>query len=269
MSNFSEIDAWTEINAWTPFLAAKYLSAAAVTVSLYDHVLTLHDEIDLVWRQPWNTLQTVVMLNRYGGELSICFIAYVALLLRAYSIWDSRSSVKYAFQGGFVLCIVTSFACAVAATQEAYYQIGYSSVLKTCALVSLTPEGHFVELIMGSWGALVLLDVYVFVLIALNAMSKPRRRDSEILSNLYRDGVLTFFAFFALRLLQFLPSTIGKLTLIFLTPIIAWSLDNVLSFRLLLKLKMKAVEIKGRRGWRAVTNYPSVYIMEEVEMEEL
>lgn len=80
-------------DSW-PFEAIKYFSGmfrqlnaayvvennsgVAVTLSLFDHVLTFRKELDLVWLQrgPWSIMQLVVVMNRYGGEASMLYLAY-------------------------------------------------------------------------------------------------------------------------------------------------------------------------------------------------
>ncbi|EED80359.1 predicted protein [Postia placenta Mad-698-R] len=54
-------------------------SGVAVTLSLFDHVLTFRKELDLVWLQrgPWSIMQLVVVMNRYGGEASMLYLAYM------------------------------------------------------------------------------------------------------------------------------------------------------------------------------------------------
>lgn len=68
----------TNISVDTVLRLKENMTGVGLTVSLWDHLLTIGDEIELVWRQrgTWSVLQTIVMLNRYGGEASMIFIAY-------------------------------------------------------------------------------------------------------------------------------------------------------------------------------------------------
>ncbi|OSX60798.1 hypothetical protein POSPLADRAFT_1047163 [Postia placenta MAD-698-R-SB12] len=170
-------------------------SGVAVTLSLFDHVLTFRKELDLVWLQrgPWSIMQLVVVMNRYGGEASMLYLAYIVLLLRVYALWDNRRSVKYALYIGFML----------------------------------------------------LYDVFVFVTLVANALSRPRRNNSEIVTNLSRDRIFTF-------LVNYTFLTIG----------VCWTLDYILCFRLF--LKMKDAEI--RSGWEAMGTPGTVHIRETIEM---
>lgn len=53
-----------------------HFQAVAITVILWDHCLKLCDEVRLIWRQPWTALQAIIMVNRYGGDISLLFVAY-------------------------------------------------------------------------------------------------------------------------------------------------------------------------------------------------
>jgi len=283
--------------------ATQYLSAVAITISIWEHILNFDQEVSLVWRHPrsWSALQTIVMLNRYMGELSLLFIAYTLadfrgpiststchafvvlisiygvlgsalsqflLLLRAYSLWDNRKSVKYALIGGFVVCLTISVSFAIVVTKQAFEEISYSRLLNFCVVTSTSRR--LPDYTIGVWGGMLLYDVYVFSILIANAMNQPRRHDSEILTNLRRDGALSFLAFTALRFAQFLPSVFGNVTIIFLTPPVAWSLDNILSFRLFLRVQEVQIEGQARQGWTKVTNEPSVFLLQTtIEMDHM
>lgn len=283
------------------FEATKYMSGVALTVSLFDHLLNFGDELELVWSQPrsWSILQSIVMVNRYGGELSMIFIAYIlagfrppiststchgfvvvvctygifgsalsqfVLLLRIVGIWDNRKSVKYALVGGFIVCLGTSLAFAILTTLRSFGAMSYSAPLNICVINPAAYHGLIVDYTQGVWGGMLLYDVYVFAILIANAMNRPRRHNAEIITNLNRDGAFIFLAFFALRLAQLLPSVSGNAAFIFLTPAVAWALDNALSSRLF--LKMKAIEIRKRPGWNPVEDLPSVYVMQTIELDD-
>ena len=48
--------------------------AAAATLTLWDHVLTLGREFQLLWRRPWAPLQHLLLANRYGAILGMLLI---------------------------------------------------------------------------------------------------------------------------------------------------------------------------------------------------
>ncbi|CCL98756.1 uncharacterized protein FIBRA_00761 [Fibroporia radiculosa] len=296
------------------FLATHYMSGVALTISLWDHFLNVDQEIELVWRQSWSVLQTVVLVNRYGGEVSLLFIAYTmagfgapltasmlvpgikkkihelihvlvaagsllysvstgllqvpfTLLLRATLLWDNKRSIKYALICGFAigLSISITFASLVEREIQSGMDVLNSRGSRTCIIESSSWNSQYAIYYAGVWGGMLFYDIYVMTLLIINALNRPRRHNSKIMVDLYKDGALTFLAFFTLRLVQFIPSVFGNLSVVFLTPLTAWSLDSVLGYHFL--LRMKRVEVASRCGWRPVVNEHSVFVMEEIEVD--
>ncbi|PCH40444.1 hypothetical protein WOLCODRAFT_16532 [Wolfiporia cocos MD-104 SS10] len=263
MSTFSSVFAGQSV------LATEYFSAAALTISLWEHVLNLEEEIELVWHQPWSLLQMLVMVNRYGSEATLIFAAYTShRCLQARPIeydrnlavlWENLKTVKYALIAGFAICFAITSVCSVANVLEIHDSLKYVEAIHACYLTAKSRYS------IGVWGGMVLYDVYVFTLLLVNALSHPRRHDSEILAILSRNGALTFLVCFGLRLVQFIPITVAKPDQQFITPLIAWSLDGVMTFRLF--LHMKSVEVQSRNGWDSVEGARSVYILEDIEFQ--
>jgi len=54
---------------------ARYLGAAGLVVLLYDHFLTLGDEINLVWTAPRSFLKWVFLINHYLVEVCLITVA--------------------------------------------------------------------------------------------------------------------------------------------------------------------------------------------------
>ncbi|KAF9817021.1 hypothetical protein IEO21_03695 [Rhodonia placenta] len=235
------------------FEATKYMSAdggsrsgVALTVSLFDHLLNFGDELELVWSQPrsWSILQSIVMVNRYGGELSMIFIAYILAGFRP-PISTSRCH-------GFV--VVSCFYFGLSEYGITGSAMSYSAPLNICVINPAAYHGLIVEYTQGVWGGMLLYDVYVFAILIANAMNRPRRHNAEIITNLNRDGAFIFLPYAWLS--YFLVSL----------EIVAWALDNTLSSRLF--LKMKAIEIRKRPGWSPMEDLPSVYVMQTIELDD-
>lgn len=47
--------------------------------------------------------------------------------------------------------------------------------------------------LIGLWASQVVFDIYVFLMTIVNAAERPRRVETELVSDLSRDGVLYFF----------------------------------------------------------------------------
>lgn len=50
--------------------------ASALALSLYDHLLTLDDEITMMWTRSWSLPQFLYFLVRYGVEAFLLYLGY-------------------------------------------------------------------------------------------------------------------------------------------------------------------------------------------------
>lgn len=271
-------------------LTTQYMSAVAVTVSIWDHLLRFVMEVELVWRQPMSIPSTVVLANAYGVELSMIYLAYVlsglraaltdltchvsvifvgiygtisigisqlALVLRVYILWDNRYIARSMLIAGFVVCYGISATFSIIAAKNEAGTIQYALPLHECFLPSKSTY------LTGTWAGMVLFDVYVLSLVIVNTLSQPRRRDSEIFAHLRRDGILTFVFVLAIRLIPLFQNIYGDASQTFTSMIAIWSLDNILCTRLYLKARL--VEVRSKFSHLHAPGQPIV-INEEISM---
>ncbi|QRV92750.1 hypothetical protein RhiJN_20768 [Ceratobasidium sp. AG-Ba] len=52
-------------------LAVKYVLVTSFVILVYDHLITLSEEIDRVWRKEWTGATWLFALNRYLTELQL------------------------------------------------------------------------------------------------------------------------------------------------------------------------------------------------------
>lgn len=273
-------------------LAARALTAVSLTIYVWDHLLNIADEIELVWRQPWSVVPVFLTFNRYAGEIGVMFVAYAVgwwsteltegvcqalaaiisvycvinsastqfiLLLYLYNIWDSSRTMRRLLTYGFVVCFSISLAFAAVSLHDVWGSITPFPKPRFCAV------SHMLKYSIGMWGGLILYDFYVLVLIVVNALQRFRRHDSEIIGNLFRDGGYMFMVCFMLRLLQFISSMPANNAPLDVVPVVAWTLDSVVSYRLF--LRTKAVELNATKAPVVGAKEASVYVYEEVDVE--
>ncbi|KZT67591.1 hypothetical protein DAEQUDRAFT_672872 [Daedalea quercina L-15889] len=207
------------LRAW--FTVIPPLSAVAVTITLYDRLLVFRREIELIWRQPWSTLSILVLVDMYGRQASMLYIAYsastpvrsgaltrwsrcqafnrfiatygllstasvqFALILRIYTLWDNRRVITVALIGGFILFYGITLAFAVISTVQTSAKAHYYNTYRACGLPAKPTY------LIGAYAGILGYYVYILFLLVLNSLNRPRRRDLEIIKNLYRDGVWT------------------------------------------------------------------------------
>lgn len=59
--------------------AIAHCAGAALTFTLYDHVLTLDQEIDFIWNGTLGLSKLVFFYNRYVTEIILLFVSYSEL----------------------------------------------------------------------------------------------------------------------------------------------------------------------------------------------
>ncbi|KAF8874184.1 hypothetical protein BD779DRAFT_1567453 [Infundibulicybe gibba] len=45
--------------------ATNYLIVVAASLVVFDHIITIQQEVDLIWRNPWNLTSFLYIWNRY------------------------------------------------------------------------------------------------------------------------------------------------------------------------------------------------------------
>ncbi|KAN0082772.1 hypothetical protein V8E55_008567 [Tylopilus felleus] len=64
-------------SALTSLQQNNYLSLVMFTAVGYDYVLTLSDEVEYIWTQPWTWVSTLFIIIRYSGLFTLitaCFV---------------------------------------------------------------------------------------------------------------------------------------------------------------------------------------------------
>ncbi|EED81939.1 predicted protein [Postia placenta Mad-698-R] len=301
-------------------LAARALTAVSLTIYVWDHLLNIADEVELVWRQPWSVVPVFLTFNRHAEAVGwwsteltegvcqalaaiisvYCVInsasTQFTLLLYLYNIWDSSRTTRRLLTYGFVVCFSISLVFAAVSLHDVWgiaSHISFFAVQSSRRAGSITPfpkprfcaVSHMPKYSIGMWGGLVrilarsdvpvmlthtcsvqiLYDFYVLVLIVVNALQRPRRHDSEIIGNLFRDGGYMFMCSGYCSLSPACLQTVLKNAPLDVVPVVAWVLDSVVSYRLF--LRTKAIELNATKAPVVGAKEASVYVYEEVDVE--
>ena len=57
-------------------ITEPYATGAALVAAMYDHLLTLSDEISVIWTKEVNLAKVVFFFTRYGSEALLIFASY-------------------------------------------------------------------------------------------------------------------------------------------------------------------------------------------------
>ncbi|KAF8522545.1 hypothetical protein JB92DRAFT_3094244 [Gautieria morchelliformis] len=208
--------------------AGKMFQLAGFVMMIYDHALTLANEVQYVWKRPLSGATILFALNRYitplkfivevvafqspawtknvwacdhfvrfegGGSIAITAVAESIMMLRVYAIWE-RDGRILAFLGCLWVIQVAFCTMALVYTER----VPLPSVLVGCMLTgSLSHAGLFIPF----WVMPLITDSAVFLLTLWRTQKFSRGHNKMALFQvLQRDGVLYFLCIFSANLLN-------------------------------------------------------------------
>jgi len=258
--------------------ASRYLAIAAAVITLWDHMLTLTAEIELIWRGKFDFFKAIFVINRYFVEGTLIYVVYVMCVLRPplqdseckvftlfvtiasvvtmalenftitsriQAIWDHRRHITYILTGGFVIthAIVVIFAGYV--IKDLHAQSFYEPFVAQTCIISTRPTK-----LLGVWAGMVAYDVFVCMLVLLNALNQPYRQNTEILTSLQKDGIKFYVALTVVRVINLLLSIFTGAGQIFLIVFFVWALISITLSRLLLRIEAFRIGGSAVRVWK-------------------
>ncbi|KLO16039.1 hypothetical protein SCHPADRAFT_901857 [Schizopora paradoxa] len=218
----------TAVDAFDLLLQAvnvKYSFVIAVTLLIYDTIISLPDEINLIWSQCWSFGKVFYILTRYLNFLDTATIlwysfdpkltiescrrlyetgmwlitigitiCHVVLVVRTYAIWERSHSIL-----AYLISIqIATFVIEVFQLDQAVKSITFTpSPVPTIVpcIPTLGNNGMFRVfcIVLGFEGNILCLLFY-------KAVSQWRRDSTPLIHALYRDGFIYFAVLFAISL---------------------------------------------------------------------
>lgn len=260
------------VETWQNMVASSYTSAAGLTANLYDLLLTLSEEKELIWNRKMSPVSVLYLINRYlslpillmynyhisllRGKVSDNFcraniIAYAItwgmclaistwlLSLRVISLWHRNKWVVWSLYIAFGACHISEWVITGYSLYYMYPSISYFGGVKVCGANS-------VELIGAAYFTVIGLEVYVLVLQLthhyLNTRAQRRHNmpTFTLIRTLYNDGYIYFIIAVSFRLLTCLVWVFGPGSLWYLTNEIEFAMTVSLASRFHLHLKRVA-----------------------------
>ncbi|KAI0337291.1 hypothetical protein BDW22DRAFT_1488411 [Trametopsis cervina] len=207
---------------------ARYFAISGLALTLWDYLLTLEDEAEVVWQRPHLAPKRLVYrLTRFGltvglvyfntvllflpkssmnpvvcksfAAIIICFIVVSAvgtntyLVIRHLQSWEGRKVVVRTMQVSLVLTHIPALVLGILAMKQIYGYATYIPSIKTCASIAKPAW------LNSAWACVVAFDTFTVILALLNVLDRPRHRDSDIPSYLNADGAPYFLLIFVLR----------------------------------------------------------------------
>ncbi|KAF8881886.1 hypothetical protein BD779DRAFT_1675225 [Infundibulicybe gibba] len=225
---------------------SQAITAFGLALAVWDHTITLDSEVRYAWSR--STLspfgKAAYIFNRYITDATLALTAHHLggtsfVTTTIFDLWERRKTIARLLIIISVLYIPTLFVIAI------------QTLLTDPELVVPLPHarvcGASADLeswsLQAAFGILVGADLIIILLVVLNAMSRPRRTDYDLIFALHRDGAAMYAAILAIRIITlvvtitFDPST----SLVTLAP--SFAISAAVNSRLIIrvaKLKERA-----------------------------
>ncbi|EMD30961.1 hypothetical protein CERSUDRAFT_69651 [Gelatoporia subvermispora B] len=251
--------------------ATRYLSAAGLVVLLYDYVLTVHEEVRLVWPAPRSAAKWTFLVNRYfviAMQLVVAYemcgfvgdafsdavsiarcrrfifgcgvlamasvgIANTLILHRVVILWDHRALILKIVIAGLVFGLSAQLIAIVITLLEVIPSASWSSAAGMCIL---TQSSHIYVVV---WACPMLFELLVLVSMILNALDRPRAAHQQLTQALHRDGTSYFLTITVLRIFNLAVSVtaIRRPSQMFLGVFFVWAMTSTILNRSLLSFR--------------------------------
>ncbi|KAG8928911.1 hypothetical protein FRC01_005193 [Tulasnella sp. 417] len=266
-------------------IITRYMILVGFVVLIYDHLLTLVEEVEFVWRRPKNLISWIFLGNRYLtpvvlaidiydklggakglsvpvivtwviGEIVFHFGSHASVhglvVIRVNALWGNRPAIRWFLYGSWFAYFVTTLSIALAAAIQKIETFHPDPVINICFSI----VGHFV---LWVWVPPIMLECILFGFTVAKAFNQNRRAISStpIAYVLYRDGalyfiVITLCSIFNLIVWRWLPLSYFALAKYF-----SLGLVNAMASRMILNLRSLG-------GVRNDDTPPTVYFVEAV-----
>ncbi|KAJ7481013.1 hypothetical protein B0H11DRAFT_2193563 [Mycena galericulata] len=228
-------------------LANQYVAVAGVAALIYDHAMTLEDEIRLIWFNSASGIRNRLgfIVNRYVTEalafterrkiqrrtsysqrLTIVVEHSFGFLAYRRHLWERRRVIKWLLIGASAVALSVSLAFMVVVADEGQVESG-----RVCTVLEKPWALPY------ALGALSGLDFFVIAMTVLNALDRPRTCQADVMKDLQRDGALMFLFLFFLRILNLILSIVGNATYCFVTVTLVWSMCSIVTSRIQLRVE--------------------------------
>ncbi|KAF8482493.1 hypothetical protein DFH94DRAFT_727507 [Russula ochroleuca] len=243
---------------------ARYLSVAGLAALLYDHALTIGDEIRLIWASPRSFLKWIFLINHYFSEVCLIvsanemsglndlsyddrrcrklmitlaaygtFSTFVANALgfsRVIVIWDKSPRVVLGLSIALTATFLVTVLCTIASIVILSPDILYNPFTQICFVSKSTPASIVL------WAAPLAFEITVISFTTYSALSFPRDHRTPLGRILYRDGMMFFVVVALSRGLNIAFSVVTEPGLIFLSTYFSWATVTLSTHRFLIHI---------------------------------
>ncbi|KIJ50344.1 hypothetical protein M422DRAFT_245602 [Sphaerobolus stellatus SS14] len=197
-----------------------YFQAISLVILVYDYLITLSDEVALIWTAPWTTARVLFFLTRYSawidtslfsivhfareGHLSIpacralyeaygwflsigVFIAELVFVFRTYALWNKSMRVLFGLFGiGFPITAASFYATYKDTSAVMYKQVpGQQDCLNVSSPVSN-------KILLLDFSGVIIFETIILILTVVSAFKQSNLRRTSLGETLYKDGLMYY-----------------------------------------------------------------------------
>ncbi|KAA1476592.1 hypothetical protein DENSPDRAFT_874719 [Dentipellis sp. KUC8613] len=229
----------------------------------YDYLLTLPDEVELIWKSDWSAIKIAFLLTRYAAfgntvvglyRLIFCSIALseIILIYRTYAVWGKPKMFGYAL--GLLLM--------VAWIVEIVYMEKNIRSMESPPASTVLPglPGCFVKKInhtlIVSWTTVLGFETIIIGLTMIKALQNLKQTSSPLLYVIFRDSALAYAALLVSSIANVLVILLAPTGSAYLLSETQHALHVVLVARIVLNIR------RGAQSRAVASN------MEEIELQQ-
>lgn len=258
----------------------RYSELASSTIIIFDHLITLDDEIELIWQSSWSPVKLLFLVNRYYTLASViinnyalfasshsdsfclrffqwqgwtgllaCMIAEAILQMRLYALYSLNRNILIAMVAIFFL----TSAAAAAIMQIVISKISaHSMTIPELELSTCLPD-NISHNFYAFWIPILAFETFLCCLAlfrgyqTFRSSGTPYQSGKRLVGVLIRDSVVYFFVMFATYLTNLL---VWKFDLDLVEVPVGWSIamSCVLGNRVILNVRRAGRELEEERS---------------------
>ncbi|TDL25240.1 hypothetical protein BD410DRAFT_632978 [Rickenella mellea] len=261
----------TVIETFIHIRIANCTAVAAVTVLIWDYLITLPDEVALIWPSSWNISKSLFLLNRYlafvdpimliqvlifddDAKLCIyhfrilawfCIAGFVVgqfiLILRAYAVWGAQYNRLFAVIMGLTLVIFAVSFWTSAKYINGVYSIGVLAQGVTGCAPIFRNRLAWIDFVL-----FLAVESTSTGLMVIKAIQHFRVSRHSLMTTIYNDGLLYFGLVLAMAIANVIVFVVAPRDMNGFLIIVQRVLHSLLCSRVLLHIR-SAYEAQNRR----------------------
>jgi len=207
-----------------PLIINKYLVVIILMINAHSlsglSTAGLSNNFCRVW---WSIIGCLAILS-----IAIC---HGILILKLWKLWGGIRSIMIVTTIAYITTEIASFVMVAFTASEIWSNAVYDPALRSCAIETTPPSLKVV------WAIMVAFDLFVFLMVLFNALSRPRDVNTHLIKILIHDGVLFFVVISALGWLNLISNVTAPTSKGELATFCIWAMAVTIVSRMILNLR--------------------------------